>query len=59
MGYNQKHAKSWDENLIYIQHSYNIVSALVSALLKLLTLLLVSALLKLAMGIFHLFPWML
>jgi hypothetical protein len=25
MGYNQKHAKSWDENLIYIQHSYNIV----------------------------------
>jgi hypothetical protein len=23
-GYNQKHLKIWDENLIYIQHSYNI-----------------------------------
>jgi uncharacterized protein YlzI (FlbEa/FlbD family) len=22
-GYNQKHSKKWDENLIYIQHSYN------------------------------------
>ena len=22
-GYNQKHPKTWDENLIYIQHSYN------------------------------------
>jgi hypothetical protein len=22
-GYNQKHSKTWDENLIYIQHSYN------------------------------------
>jgi hypothetical protein len=21
--YNQKHPKTWDENLIYIQHSYN------------------------------------
>jgi hypothetical protein len=23
-GYNQKHPKTWDENLIYIQHYYNI-----------------------------------
>jgi hypothetical protein len=22
-GYNQKHPNTWDENLIYIQHSYN------------------------------------
>jgi hypothetical protein len=22
-GYNQKHSKTWDENLVYIQHSYN------------------------------------
>jgi hypothetical protein len=22
-GYNQKHIKTWDKNLIYIQHSYN------------------------------------
>jgi hypothetical protein len=22
-GYNQKHPKTWDENMIYIQHSYN------------------------------------
>ena len=24
MGYNQKYPKIWDENMIYIQHSYNI-----------------------------------
>jgi hypothetical protein len=22
-GYNKKHSKSWDENMVYIQHSYN------------------------------------
>jgi hypothetical protein len=22
-GYNQKHPRTWDENLVYIQHSYN------------------------------------
>jgi len=22
-GYNQKHMKAWDENMIYIKHSYN------------------------------------
>ena len=22
-GYNQKHPKTWDQNLVYIQHSYN------------------------------------
>ena len=22
-GYNQKHLKNWDENMVYIQHSYN------------------------------------
>ena len=22
-GYNQKHPKTWDENLLYIQHSYS------------------------------------
>jgi hypothetical protein len=22
-GYNQKHLNTWDENMIYIQHSYN------------------------------------
>jgi hypothetical protein len=48
-GYNQKHPKTWDENMIYIQHSYNRVVHTSTG----------KSLLKLALDIFHLFPWML